>query len=106
MAPAFLYDKSSNSTATPLWASADKHIEKGDYIKLRDLSLGYTFPKVMIRKCYLQNLRLNLQVQNVFYWAANKRNLDPEVWSGLSAGSTSRGSHIPATFTFGVSADF
>lgn len=106
MAPVFLYGKSGNSNASPLWASADKHIEKGDYIKLRDLALGYTFPKVIIRKCYLQNLRLNLQVQNVFYWAANKRNLDPEVWSGTTAGSTSRGTHIPATFTFGVSADF
>lgn len=106
MAPAFLYGKGANSTASPLWASADKHIEKGDYIKLRDLALGYTFPKVMIRKCYLQNLRLNMQVQNLFYWAANKNNLDPEVWSGTTAGSTSRGTHFPATFTFGVSADF
>lgn len=106
MAPAFLFGKGSNSTASPLWASADKHIEKGDYIKLRDLALGYTFPKVLIRGCHLQNLRVNLQVQNLFYWAANKNNLDPEVWAGVEVGKISRGTHIPATFTFGLSADF
>lgn len=105
MAPIFLYGKSNNSSSYPLWQYADKHIQKGDYIKLRDLSLGYTFPKVWLKKCYVQNLRLSLQIQNLWYWAANDKNLDPEVWSGTS-GSPARGKHIPATYTLGVSLDF
>lgn len=104
MAPRFLY-RSSNSNAEYLWSAADKHIEKGDYIKLRNVIIGYTFPKKWIRKAFLQNLRIDLQIQNLWYWAANKRNLDPEVWSGTSL-SPSRGSHIPATYTIGLQANF
>lgn len=104
MAPRFLY-RSSNSNAEYLWSAADKHIEKGDYIKLRNVIIGYTFPKKWISKAFLQNLRIDLQIQNLWYWAANKRNLDPEVWSGTTL-SPSRGSHIPATYTIGLQANF
>lgn len=105
MAPRFLYKVNGGSDASALWQYADKHIQKGDYIKLRDLSIGYTFPKEWMRKCYVENLRVSLQIQNLWYWAANDKGLDPEVWSGTSS-SPSRGSHIPATYTLGVSLDF
>jgi TonB-linked SusC/RagA family outer membrane protein len=102
MAPRFLYRQSRSNATSSLWQYADKHIQKGDYIKLRDLSIGYTFPKVLIRKCYMENLRVSLQIQNLWYWAANDKNLDPEAWGG----TTSRGTHYPATFTLGLSANF
>ena len=105
MAPRFLYKVNGGSDASALWQYADKHIQKGDYIKLRDLSIGYTFPKEWMRKCYVENLRVSLQIQNLWYWAANDKGLDPEVWSGTSS-SPSRGSHVPATYTLGVSLDF
>ena len=99
MNPAFQYK--NGKTCEHLWTYADKHIEKGDYIKLRDITVGYTFPKEWLRKAFVQRLRLSLQIQNSFYWAANKRNLDPEVASRYS-----RGKHIPATYTLGVALDF
>lgn len=105
MAPAFLYRNPRQGQVAYLWQAADKHIEKGDYIKLRDLSVGYTFPKAWIGKLMMQDLRVNLQVQNLWYWAANKNDLDPEVWTGTAL-SPSRGRHIPATWTLGLSASF
>lgn len=105
MAPAFMYRNPRSSQTQYLWSAADKHIERGDYIKLRDLSLGYTFPKAWIGKLMMQDLRVSLQVQNLWYWAANKNNLDPEVWTGTSL-SPSRGSHVPATWSIGLSASF
>lgn len=104
MAPAFMYGTSHTNSAD-LWQAADKHIERGDYIKLRDVTVSYTFPKVWLRKFYAENLRISLQVQNLCYWAANKRHLDPEVWSGTSW-SPSRGYRIPPTCTLGVSLNF
>ena len=80
-------------------------MQKGDYIKLRDVTLSYTFPKVLVNKFYAENLRVSLQVQNLFYWAANKRHLDPEVWSGRTL-SPSRGYRIPPTWTLGLSLNF
>ena len=105
MAPAIFYNHNNHSNSKYLWQAADKHIEKGDYIKLRDVTIGYTFPKAWMNKFYVENLRLSLQIQNLWYWAANKRNLDPEVWSGTSL-SPSRGYHIPPTYTIGISANF
>ena len=99
MNPAFQYQ--NGKTCSGLWQYADKHIERGDYIKLRDITLGYTFPRQWLSGARIQGLRLNLQIQNAFYWAANKKNLDPEV-----ATPSSRGQHIPATYTFGVALDF
>lgn len=104
MAPAFIYG-TSHTNSEYLWSAADKHIRKGDYIKLRDLTIGYTFPKEWMSKMYVQNLRLSLQIQNLWYWADNGRDLDPEVWSGTTL-SPSRGYHIPPTYTIGVSANF
>lgn len=102
MAPRFMYKQSRSGVTSPLWEYADKHIQKGDYIKLRDLSIGYTFPREWMRKYFVENLRVNLQVQNLWYWAANDKGLDPEVW----AGTTSRGTHYPATYSIGLSANF
>ena len=58
-----------------------------------------------LNKFYAENLRVSLQVQNLFYWAANKRHLDPEVWSGRTL-SPSRGYRIPPTWTLGLSLNF
>lgn len=102
MAPRFLYRESRSGATSPLWQYADKHIQKGDYIKLRDLSIGYTFPREWMRKYFVENLRVSLQVQNLWYWAANDKGLDPEAWNG----TTSRGTHYPATYSIGLSANF
>ncbi len=99
MNPAFQFR--NGKTCADLWRYADKHIEKGDYIKLRDITVGYTFPKEWLRKAYIQSLRFSLQIQNSFYWAANKKHLDPEV-----ATDSSRGQHLPATYTLGLAIDF
>ena len=71
MNPAFQYR--NGKTCSGLWQYADKHIERGDYIKLRDITLGYTFPRQWLRSAYIQGLRLSLQIQNAFYWAAIRR---------------------------------
>lgn len=102
MAPRFLYGQSRSGATSALWQYGDKHIQKGDYIKLRDLSAGYTFPREWMRKYFVENLRVNLQIQNLWYWAANDKGLDPEAWGG----TTSRGTHYPATFSLGLSANF
>lgn len=95
--PAYLFPASSN--IIDLWQYADKHIQKGDYIKLRDITVGYSLPKHLVGKSMIQNARINLQIQNVWYWAANDKNLDPETWSGLSG---SRGTKTPTVYSLGV----
>lgn len=99
------YIKNASTTITNLWAAADKHIQKGNYIKLRDITLSYRIPRGMLKKCFIQDAMVSLQIQNLWYWAANDKNLDPEVWSGSSL-APSRGTHYPATYTLGLSLNF
>lgn len=104
MHPAHFYN--AKSGMRNLWQAADIHIQKGDFIKLRDLSIGYTLPKPWIQHCCLQNVRVDFQIQNVWRWAANDKKLDPEVWSGGDVNSLSRGSLTPTTYTLGLTVNF
>lgn len=93
------------STFTQLWEAGNQGVQRADYIKLRDVTLSYSLANEFLKKSYIQKLRLSFQVQNAWRWSANKQNLDPEVWNGVSL-TPSRGSFIPATYTFGLSANF
>lgn len=75
----------------------DYFIENGSYIKLKTLTLGYTFPAGMIKKARLSNLRLYFQAQNLFT-ITGYTGADPE---GLGYTYPQ-----PRTFTFGLNVGF
>lgn len=102
-APAFKQGASANMKN--IWVSADKHIEKADYIKLRDISLSYTLPSKILDRYKVSQARVTAQVQNPWRWSANSEGLDPEVWNGTSTSPT-RGTLSPTTYTLGVSLNF
>ena len=65
--------------------------KKADFLRLDNISVGYTFPKALISPLKLEALRLNLTVKNVGYftgWPA----YDPE----------NSDSNTPRTITFGI----
>lgn len=45
---------------------SDAYIEDGSYIRLQNISLGYTFPKKWIEHLFLTNVKLYMNIQNVF----------------------------------------
>lgn len=54
-----------------------KFLYKGDFLRLKNISLGYTLPKHITMKAYLQQLRFYIQVTNV--WTFTKYpGYDPE----------------------------
>ena len=55
-------------------------IAKGDFIRMKEISLGYDFPKPMIAKWGLQTLGVKLQATNLFLIYADKKlnGQDPE----------------------------
>jgi hypothetical protein len=59
----------------------DRWKENGDYLKLRDITLGYTFSKVLLKKISLNNLRVYISAQNIVT-LTKFTGLDPEVVSG------------------------
>ncbi|SCM55160.1 TonB-dependent receptor SusC [Petrimonas mucosa] len=65
------YDDEGNPTTEPVtYGSEEKYIssmflEKGDYLKLNNVSLGYTLPVAVAAKLKMQSLRLSLSVSNL-----------------------------------------
>lgn len=53
-------------------------VEDGSFLRLKNLTLGYTFPRKLTRKAYIQKLRLYATGQNLFC-ITNYSGYDPEV---------------------------
>jgi iron complex outermembrane receptor protein len=69
------------------WASGryeTQGVLKNDYIKMREVTLGYNLPKSISSKLRFQNLRVSLIGRNLFYVYRTLKNLDPEVAIGSS----------------------
>lgn len=54
------------------------YIENGSYVRLKNVTLGYTFPKQWVQKLTVQNLRLFVAAQNLFT-ITSYSGLDPEL---------------------------
>ena len=88
-----------------------RYIEDGSYIRLKNISLGYTFPKSIVNKLYLENLRLYCNLQNVLTLTGYD-GYDPEI----GASTTDANGYVfgldngrypsPFTCTFGINVSF
>ncbi|MHA7060147.1 TonB-dependent receptor [Aquimarina sp. M1] len=81
-------DPNGNGRASTRW------IEDGSYIKLRELTLSYTFPTSWIEKLKLSNLRIYAQGRNLYTWT-DYSGYDPEV-------SRDGGSVVSANIDYGT----
>ena len=104
VAPAM--NRSASYVLQQVWYAANKHVKKGDYIKLRDITLSYDLPKEWINKCRLEGVTVNCQISNLWRWSANSGNIDPEAYTTTGYGWGKRTLPIPTTCTLGVSVNF
>jgi TonB-linked SusC/RagA family outer membrane protein len=82
-------------------------IEKGDYLKLKNLSIGYTLPKTISRKAALENARFYVSAQNVFTWT-KYTGIDPEIGGEVrKRGIDNQNRYLPSRLiSFGVDLTF
>jgi len=71
------------------------YVEKGDYLKLRVLQLGYTLPKSLSEKYSLDNFRIYVSGQNLLI--INSKN-----FTGVDPESPAFGYPLPLSFTVGL----
>ncbi|MGO4290676.1 SusC/RagA family TonB-linked outer membrane protein [Chitinophaga sp. RAB17] len=50
----------------------------GDYIRLREIQLGYNLPASLLKGTFLRGVHLIAQMNNVALWKKNKYGIDPE----------------------------
>lgn len=56
---------------------SDRFIEKGDFIRLRQLQLGYTLPKALMKQVFIERLRFYVSGENLFT-ITGYDGIDPE----------------------------
>ena len=88
---------------------SDRYIEDGSYIRLKNITLGYTFPKRLVGRIGLETLRLQVNIQNLLTITGYK-GYDPEI------GASTASNHVmgldngrypsPTTYSFGVNVTF
>ncbi len=90
---------------------SDRYIEDGSYIRLKNITLGYTFPKSLLTKLKIENLRIYANLQNV-YTLTKYTGYDPEVGAstqdstGLTFGVDNGRYPSPMTCSFGLNISF
>jgi TonB-linked SusC/RagA family outer membrane protein len=88
-----------------------RFLEKGDFVRLRNVVLSYSLPKSINSRLRIQGLRLFVQGQNLYTWH-KFQGWDPEVSSVSDADPNSNasvsGAQYPAlkTVTFGLNFNF
>lgn len=88
---------------------SDLLVEDASYIRLQNISIGYTFPKKWMNKIYINNLRVYANIQNVYTWSKYD-GLDPEVGAmygdALMTGVDYGRYPSPRIYTFGLNVSF
>ena len=90
---------------------SDRYVEDGSYVRIKNITLGYTFPKKLLEKAKIENVRVYCNIQNL-YTFTKYRGYDPEVGastqdsSGLTFGVDNGRYPSPMTCSFGVNITF
>ena len=75
------------------------YVENGSFLKLRTIQLGYNLPDALVKKLYMQRLRLYVSAQNLLsIHGGSYSGVDPEV--------PTFGYPIPLNLTFGLNVSF
>jgi hypothetical protein len=65
----------------PLGVVNDRYLQNIGYLRLKNLTFGYTLPEKLTKKISIAKLRLYFTGENLFYWAPglHGKYVDPEM---------------------------
>ena len=91
-----------NPTGSPMnKQSSSRFVESGSYLRLKNLQIGYTFPKKWMHAAHIDRVRLYMTASNLFT-STRYTGYDPEVGGGTDYGNYPQS----RTITFGLNANF
>ena len=87
---------------------AEAGIYDSDYFRMRQMSIGYTFPKSMLEGTFIQSASVSLIGKNLFFITNSVDNVDPESAynSNNSQGLEFAGMPVPSTVGINVNLKF
>ena len=93
------------------WVSSDLYVYDGSYFRLKNVQLGYTLPKRLTQKAFIDNFRVYVAGENLVTFT-KYHGYDPEIASGGTSLGIDRGVYpqartlsIGANITFGTKGD-
>jgi len=93
--PRAVYGDPNNNTRT-----SDRFVEDGSYLRIKNITLGYTLPKNISQKAYMSSARIYVSCQNL-YTFTKYSGMDPEV------GAVDNGTYpVTRTISAGVNINF
>ena len=94
----------SNNSSNSYSQTSDAHLVDASYFSIRNITLGYTLPRHITRKFYVEGLRLFVMADNVALFS-NRQGFDPRVSFTGSTGSF--GGYAPMrTISGGITVTF
>ena len=82
---------------------SNQNVVPADFLKVRNIVLGYNFPEALCSKLHVGGARLRFQVNNVATWARNKYNVDPEANDPRTGTTLDK---TPTSYTIGLNINF
>ena len=98
--PAYPRLQAFSNTTPPNYVLSDFWILNASYCRVKNLQVGFTVPKSILKKSGIEKVRLYFSGDNLFTFKNYREGWDPEINTG--------GSYYPilATYTFGVNVNF
>ena len=66
------------------WVCSDIYVQDGSYLRLKNISLGYTLPRNITKKVNIERFRMYVRAENLFTWT-KYWGFDPEIGSGSTS---------------------
>lgn len=83
------------------------YLEPGDYFRIRNLQVGYTFTQSFLSKAGIKRARVFLNGQNIKTWSKVTGYSPEPIIATILAGGADNGSYpVPAIYSFGLNLTF
>lgn len=92
---------SLTASNVPLDVSSDRYLYDSSFLRMKNVSVGYNFPKEFLDKTFLTSVRLYVQGENLLTWT-KWRGFDPESTQSFQV----TGYPTPRTISFGTNIQF
>ncbi len=88
------------------WQSSDLYVTDGSYFRLKNIQLGYTLPRALTNKIFIDRLRVFVGAENLLT-LTKYAGFDPEISSGGTSLGVDYGVYPQSrTFNFGANISF
>ena len=87
----------------------DRYLQNIRYLRLKNLTVGYTIPATLTKKAGIDQIRIYFSGENLCYWSPLKKNskyVDPE--AAINRSGVNNNAYYPwaKTFMFGIDITF